>query len=50
MGQADVLTGGSGQEWFGFNRDGDGRARNTAMDMTGFETRSADDLDFINPA
>jgi Ca2+-binding RTX toxin-like protein len=44
---ADVLTGDAGQDWFIFNQDGDGGARDTAADLNTFEATYAGDIDFI---
>ena len=44
---ADVLTGDAGQDWFIFNQDGDGGARDTATDLSTFEATYQEDIDFI---
>ena len=42
----DLLTGSAGQDWFLFNRDGDGGAKDRATDLSAGEY--AADVDFIN--
>jgi Ca2+-binding RTX toxin-like protein len=48
-GAADVLTGDTGQDWFIFNIDGDnGTApKDTATDLSTYEARYTEDVDFI---
>ena len=43
---ADILTGSAGQDWFLFNADGDGTARDRATDLHAAEF--AADLDWLN--
>jgi Ca2+-binding RTX toxin-like protein len=43
---ADILTGDAGQDWFIFNADGDGGAKDKVTDLNANEFAS--DLDFIN--
>jgi hypothetical protein len=49
-GQEDVLTGNSGNDWFFFNKDGDGdrRKKDRVTDMSTFEALFAKDIDFID--
>ena len=42
-----MLTGSEGQDWFLFNQDGDGGAKDKATDMRTFEAMFAVDIDFI---
>lgn len=44
----DVLTGSSGNDWFIFNKDGDGGVKDKATDMSTFEALFALDVDWIN--
>ena len=44
----DVLTGGVGNDWFLFNRDGDGGIKDKATDLSVFESLYALDLDWLN--
>jgi Ca2+-binding RTX toxin-like protein len=46
-GQQDVLTGSAGQDWFLFNRDGDGGVQDKATDMSAVEALFAEDIDFL---
>lgn len=47
-GNADLLTGDGGQDWFLFNVDGDGGVADRATDLTNFEAENVLDIDFIN--
>ena len=44
----DVLTGCEGDDWFLFNRDGDGGVRDKVTDLTRFEATYAQDIDWLN--
>ena len=44
----DVLTGSEGNDWFLFNRDGDGGVKDKATDLSVFEALYALDLDWLN--
>ena len=44
---ADVLTGESGNDWFLFNKDGDGGVKDKATDLSAFETQFATDIDWL---
>lgn len=44
----DILTGSSGNDWFMFNRDGDGQIKDKATDLSTFELQYAEDIDWIN--
>ncbi|MCS6978295.1 MAG: tandem-95 repeat protein [Gemmatales bacterium] len=45
-GEEDLLTGSAGQDWFLFNRDGDGGVRDRVTDLHASEFQT--DIDFIN--
>jgi Ca2+-binding RTX toxin-like protein len=45
---ADVLTGAEGNDWFLFNKDGDGGVRDRATDLSTFESQFAQDIDWLN--
>ena len=44
----DVLTGSNGDDWFLFNKDGDGGVKDKATDMTTFESHSFEDIDWLS--
>ena len=44
----DVLTGAEGNDWFLFNRDGDGGVKDKVTDLSVFEALYALDLDWLN--
>ncbi len=44
----DILTGSEVNDWFLFNRDGDGGVKDKAIDLSAFELLYALDLDWLN--
>ena len=44
----DVLTGSDGNDWFLFNRDGDGGVKDKVTDLSVFEALYALDLDWLS--
>lgn len=44
----DVLTGSSSDDWFLFNRDGDGGVKDKATDLSAFESQFASDIAWLN--
>jgi uncharacterized protein (DUF433 family) len=44
----DVLTGAEGNDWFLFNKDGDGGVKDKVTDMSTFEAQFAHDIDWLN--
>jgi hypothetical protein len=44
----DVLTGSEGDDWFLFNRDGDGGVKDKTTDMTTFESHYFEDIDWLS--
>ncbi len=45
---ADVLTGSDGDDWFLFNKDGDGGVKDKVTDMSTYESQYFEDIDWLS--